>query len=165
MKVRILPGALFRILFGDVAQWNQSSSLRTRWLKVRVLPSLPNFSCGDECKASSNQFFKLILAGSSPAFPAKAFRGRLIGRTAGSEPVNRGSNPFPEAKLQSVPQRLYGLALGASIRRFKSCRSDQIFGSRLKVCQATLNLEPGTLNLAPARVAKSAKAPVLETGY
>ena len=28
------------------------------------------------------------------------FRGRLIGRTAGSEPVNRGSNPFPEANSE-----------------------------------------------------------------
>ena len=27
------------------------------------------FLCGDECEESSNQFFKLILAGSSPAFP------------------------------------------------------------------------------------------------
>ena len=52
------------------------------------------------------------------------FRGRLIGRTAGSEPVDGGSNPSPEANHQSVPQRLYGLALGASIRRFESCRSD-----------------------------------------
>ena len=57
------------------------------------------FSSGDECKASSDQFFKLNLAGSSPAFPAKTFRGRLIGRTLGSEPGNKGSNPFPEAKI------------------------------------------------------------------
>jgi hypothetical protein len=57
------------------------------------------FFRGDECKASRDQFFKLTLAGSSPAFPAKTFRGRLIGRTLGSEPGNKGSTPFPEAKL------------------------------------------------------------------
>lgn len=84
---------------GDVAQRIQSTSLRTRGLEVRILPSSPNFKYGDECKASSGQYFKLDLAGSSPAFPANTFRGRLIGRTAGSEPVNRGSNPFPEAIL------------------------------------------------------------------
>ena len=33
------------------------------------------FYYGDECKASSNQFFKLILAGSSPAFPTKFVSG------------------------------------------------------------------------------------------
>ena len=27
----------------------------------------------------------------------RLFRGRLIGRTVGSEPANRGSNPLPEA--------------------------------------------------------------------
>lgn len=31
-----------------------------------------------------------------PLLPPTFFRGRLTGRTAGSEPVNRGSNPFPE---------------------------------------------------------------------
>jgi hypothetical protein len=42
--------------------------------------------------------FQAVLAGSSPAIPARnSIRVRLTGRTAGSEPANRGSTPLPEA--------------------------------------------------------------------
>ena len=87
---------------GDVAQWNQSSSLRTRWLKVRVLPSSPFWildfgfwisrqdrQLDDSC---SNPKSKIQIQNQNP------LRGRLIGRMTGSEPVDRGSNPFPEAR-------------------------------------------------------------------
>src|SRR5215204_6596968 len=93
------------------------------------------------------------------------FRGRLIGRTVGSEPADRGSNPLPEAnsiwildfgfwirrmrRLRSVicnPKSKidsrafhrwpYGLALGASVRRFESCCPDQSdFGFGIWVCR------------------------------
>ncbi len=56
---------------------------------------------GDECKASSNQFFKLNLVGSSPAFPTN-HSGSSNGRTLGFEPGNIGSTPFPEAKLFQI---------------------------------------------------------------
>ena len=36
-------------------------------------PSVSSNFDGDECKESSGQFFKLILAGSSPAFPTTQF--------------------------------------------------------------------------------------------
>lgn len=58
-----------------------------------------------------------------------SFRCRPTGRTLGFGPGNIGSSPFAEAitRQQSVLQRLYELVLGTSIRRFKSCRSDQIY--------------------------------------
>ena len=51
------------------------------------------------------------VVGSSPSvFTNFIFRGRLIGRTAGSEPVNTGSNPFPEANY--FPGRSTGGYMG-----------------------------------------------------
>ncbi len=142
---------------GDVAQRIQSTSLRTRGLEVRILPSSPNFKYGDECKASSGQYFKLDLAGSSPAFPANTFRGRLIGRTAGSEPVNRGSNPFPEAILSGRSTEAIWACFGNKCSQVRillpgpdwvQCSRFQVQGSRFKVVRkGTLNFEPGTLNL------------------
>jgi hypothetical protein len=101
-----------------------------RATNVRVVGSSPSvltkFLKRGECKESRGRWFKLILAGSNPAFPANFFRGRLTGRTTGSEPVNRGSNPFPEARnfFRAFRRWLNGLDLESSARRFKSCRPD-----------------------------------------
>ena len=62
---------------------------------------------------------------------SRTFRGRLTGRTAGSEPANGGSNLSPEANFHRAFRRwLNGLVLETSVRRFKSCRSDQFFRTR-----------------------------------
>ena len=74
---------------GDVAQRNQSIALRTRRLQVRVLPSLPNQFLTNDLSAG----------GRSQSNVAILFRGRLTGRTSGSEPGNMGSTPIPEAKI------------------------------------------------------------------
>lgn len=83
------------------------------------------------------------VAGSSPA-EAFSFSGFWIieilniqnisgssnGRTHRFERWNIGSNPLPEANFSyylGVPQRLYGLVLETSVRKFKSCRPDQLF--------------------------------------
>ena len=52
------------------------------------------------------------VVGSSPSvFTNLLFRGRLTGRTTGSEPVNMGSTPIPEAN-QGVPQMARRACLG-----------------------------------------------------
>ena len=58
-------------------------------------------------------------------YTADFLRGRLAGRTPDFESGNIGSNPFPEASIfPGVPQRLYGLVLETSVRRFESCCPD-----------------------------------------
>ncbi len=103
-----------------------------------------NFQIRGRMQSVERSVFQAETSGFESRLPyqTQIFRVRLTGRTAGSEPVNRGSNPLPEANFyRAFRRRLYGLVLETSVRRFKSCRSDHFF----------------------ARVAKSAKASVLES--
>lgn len=90
-----------------------------------------------------------------------SFRGRLTGRTAGSEPVDKGSNPFPEANSQ-ISERSTDGYMGLFWK--------QVFAGSNPA--ALTNLTSSWLLVSGfelitsfhARVAKMAKAPVLETG-
>ena len=111
---------------GDVAQ-RKSEHRATNAKVVGSSPSVfTKFQYGDECKASSIQLFKLNISGSSPGIPAK-FRGRLIGRTTGSEPVDRGSNPFPEANVLFADRMSADLFSGRSTDGYMGLFWKQVF--------------------------------------
>jgi hypothetical protein len=93
----------FTTYHSPLLPWRRSSTESERLASnERVEGSNPSVSSkvcfGDECKESRNQFFKLMLAGSSPAVPTN-ISGSSNGRTVGSEPANGGSTPSPEASI------------------------------------------------------------------
>ena len=110
-----------------------STESERRATNAKVVGSSPSvftkvFKYGDECKASSTQFFKLILAGSSPAFPSKDHFGfvQSAGRLALNQQIEvRILDPKPIQVSGRSSRWLYGLDLESSVRRFKSCRPDQ----------------------------------------
>ena len=87
------PAVFSKLPFASVVYWQRQAVCKTVArvaVKVRILPDAPNTT---------------------------RFRDRLIGRTSGSEPADRGSNPCPEAKL-SEPSRVSGRLVSPDIFDF-----------------------------------------------
>ena len=90
-------------------------------------------------------------------------RGRLTGRTLGFEPGNKGSTPFPgeihisnlKSHIRAFHRWLYGLVLGASVRRFESCCPDQNLCTRGPIgrgaCLRNKLIKDRILSRVPAR--------------